>query len=102
MYVNNIKQNTTAAQILIMRKKKPFRKTKIERRETSIDNNGEKQRGKKAGTCRRHVVWHSAFTPRSPKIILGKKNRTGGPASRTQKTYTRADFTELGFLVATE
>lgn len=30
-------------------------------------------------------MWHSAFTPRPPKIIFGKKNRTGGAPSQTQK-----------------
>lgn len=33
---------------------------------------------KREETCRRHVVWQSAFTPRPLKIIFRKKNRTGG------------------------
>lgn len=59
---------------------KKEKKLKIERRERNIHTimGRNKEVKKREETCRRHVVWQSAFTPRPLKIIFRKKNRTGG------------------------
>lgn len=57
-----------------------IKKLKIERRERNIHTimGRNKEVKKREETCRRHVVWQSAFTPQPLKIIFRKKNRTGG------------------------
>lgn len=84
-----------------MRKKENL--FKIRTAGTSIDNNGEKQRGKKAGRnlstpCCVALGLHAS----AAEDNLEKKNRTGGARARTQKAYTRVDCIELMAVIATE